>query len=422
MQPGTAIFDEEEGCFKMWYTAQPSRAKPDAGPFLCYATSADGVHWDKPELDLVEYEGSRANNIVLRGVNWTHCILKEDVECEPERRYKLLYWDRPKSGLQGIYAAFSADGIHWDPLGDNPVVPSWATGDTFSVMRDPSSGRYWLYHKTPAEQIRTVSRIASDDFVHWKHSRKVLAPDAYDPPDTQFYGLSAFPYAEQYLGLLWVYHTYAQTMDLQLASSRDGSQWDRTADRKLLIHLIPTNNYQGGAFDSMMIYPASSPILKDARLWLYYSGFTVPHNTSALDHDGSIGLATLREDGFCSLDVTSPGYILTRPSIWNGDRLRINAATIGPEARDMVGISPSRELTDSDNFGRGGIRVGLEDEQGRPIGDYSVENCTPFQGDETDITVAWRGRDDLSELKGKTVQLRFELSNARIYSWTVHRL
>ena len=88
----------------------------------------------------------------------------------------------------------------------------------------------------------------------------------------------------------------------------------------------------------------------------------------------------------------------------------------------MVGISPSRELTDSDNFGRGGIRVGLEDEQGRPIGDYSVENCTPFQGDETDITVAWRGRDDLSELKGKTVQLRFELSNARIYSWTVHRL
>ena len=51
MQPGTAIFDEEEGCFKMWYNAQPSRAKPDASPFLCYATSADGVHWDKPELD-----------------------------------------------------------------------------------------------------------------------------------------------------------------------------------------------------------------------------------------------------------------------------------------------------------------------------------------------------------------------------------
>ena len=41
-------------------------------------------------------------------------------------------------------------------------------------------------------------------------------------PDTQFYGLSAFPYAEQYLGLLWSTHTYAQTMDLQLASSRDG--------------------------------------------------------------------------------------------------------------------------------------------------------------------------------------------------------
>ena len=56
----------------------------------------------------------------------------------------------------------------------------------------------------------------------------------------------------------------------------------------------------------MMIYPASSPILKDARLWLYYSGFTVPHNTSALDHDGSIGLATLREDGFCFPGCNQP--------------------------------------------------------------------------------------------------------------------
>ena len=57
----------------------------------------------------------------------------------------------------------------------------------------------------------------------------------------------------------------------------------------------------------------SAPVEKDGRRWLFYSGFTVPHNAPAADHDGRIGLATIRLDGFCSLDATSPGYVLTRP-------------------------------------------------------------------------------------------------------------
>ena len=80
----------------------PSRLEQSPMPALFSATQLR--RWGslgQPELDLVEYEGSRANNIVLRGVNWTHCILKEDVECEPERRYKLLYWDRTEKWPAG---------------------------------------------------------------------------------------------------------------------------------------------------------------------------------------------------------------------------------------------------------------------------------------------------------------------------------
>ena len=32
---------------------------------VCVAESSDGVHWSKPDLGLVEFDGSRKNNIIL---------------------------------------------------------------------------------------------------------------------------------------------------------------------------------------------------------------------------------------------------------------------------------------------------------------------------------------------------------------------
>ena len=31
----------------------------------CYAESLDGIHWYRPELGLVEFEGSKRNNILM---------------------------------------------------------------------------------------------------------------------------------------------------------------------------------------------------------------------------------------------------------------------------------------------------------------------------------------------------------------------
>ncbi len=409
LQPGTVIYDEQAARFRMWYNTRPTRKTPDAGHNLCYATSSDGVHWEKPELGLTEFAGSTANNILLQGPVWTHCIIDDREETDPERRYKMLYWGwLDQSEKKGIYAAFSPDGIHWNIYEGNPIIPTWATGDTFSFLRDPSSGQYWLYHKTPREPIRTVSRMVSDDFIHWRESQRVLAPDPLDPPDTQFYGLSAYPSGGQYLGLLWVYHTYIQTMDVQLVSSRDGLHWDRTADRKLLVHLEPTNNFQGHAFDSKMIYPASAPAIHDSKLWLYYSGFTVPHNAYADDHDGCIGLATTREDGFCSLDATSEGVIVTKPFSWKGATLWVNAAA-----------QQEADTTHSDRLGSVGIRVQIEDEGGEPVPGFAIGQSTPCSGDQTEAKMTWNETSNLSDLDGRTVRLRFVLSYARLYAWRV---
>ena len=82
-----AIFDEDDQLFKCWYnpfivdtatagTPPDQRAsiaytkvknqRREMG--LCYAASKDGISWEKPNLGLIEYEGSRENNLAPRTV------------------------------------------------------------------------------------------------------------------------------------------------------------------------------------------------------------------------------------------------------------------------------------------------------------------------------------------------------------------
>ena len=62
-------FDKREGVHKMWYETvntfeNPPAEAPEHTTYTCYATSSDGVHWEKPDLGLVEYHGSTANNLI----------------------------------------------------------------------------------------------------------------------------------------------------------------------------------------------------------------------------------------------------------------------------------------------------------------------------------------------------------------------
>ena len=78
------IYDDEEQLYKCWYSpfvVDPSskgmsarerkdleyRAPRNREMAICYATSDDGIAWVEPELGLVEYAGSKANNILWRG-------------------------------------------------------------------------------------------------------------------------------------------------------------------------------------------------------------------------------------------------------------------------------------------------------------------------------------------------------------------
>jgi len=52
--------------YRMWYRGlhyDHDRGK-ERPRFVCYAQSDDGIHWTRPELGLIEFRGSKKNNIV----------------------------------------------------------------------------------------------------------------------------------------------------------------------------------------------------------------------------------------------------------------------------------------------------------------------------------------------------------------------
>ncbi len=420
LQPGTVLFDEKEQVFKMWYNALPNDRRPQVEEFICYATSQDGIRWEKPSLNLVEFQGSRANNIVLKWCYWTISVLHDPGDPDPSRQYKMAYWHTHDRNKCGVWVAFSPDGIRWTDHPNNPVVPCSASGDTFSVMHDAVSKKYFLYHKTVIRPVRKVSRLVSDDFVVWRDSRQVLEPDGQDQPDTEFYGLWAFRYAQQYLGLLWIFHTYTQFMDVQLVSSRDGVRWDRSAHRRLFIPLgFMKLNYIGHSFDSGMIYPASAPVEKDGALWIYYSGFNHGHNLLEREHNSCIGVAKLRLDGFCSMDATSEGSVVTRAIRVKSSSMFVNAET-GSIHPGGGGANPGwNQLFSGSQDGKGSVRAEIQDQRGAPIPGYRASQCRPLQGNGLAQRVSWEGGDDLGKLRGQAVRIKFVINNTKLYSFKI---
>ena len=90
-------FDPKDHLFKMWYMG---------GNFAstCYATSRDGIHWDKPSLDV-----EPGTNIVHKGSRDSCTVWLDQIDKDPARRFK-MFWVTKNFHME-LY--FSADGIHW---------------------------------------------------------------------------------------------------------------------------------------------------------------------------------------------------------------------------------------------------------------------------------------------------------------------
>ena len=367
---------------------------PDREMALCYATSRDGMAWEKPELGLVDYEGSRANNIVLHGPHGAG-VLKDARETDLSRCYKMF----TSLGEQELAVAFSADGIRWSRFLPCPAVNPYQVDGThynalwveergeyvgFTRLRDPrTTGAAAVDGIRGAWPPRQVGRTASTDFLNWSPATAVL--EGTDE-NLQIYSMPVFRHGNLYLGLPAIHDQHTDRVRTELAWSPDTVTWHRVCRGSPLI----ANGGLVGSYDWGCAYAAACPVILADEIRLYYGASNFQHTSW---RDGYLCLATLRPDGFAYYEQVSgdrPATVVTAPLAWSGVPLRVTA--------DLAPI------------GSLGISV-LEPATSRVLAHGQVTDTI------TDGTVPWRDAPP-DALSGRTVRLRFTLNGARLYSFS----
>jgi hypothetical protein len=106
------------------------------------------------------------------------------------------------------------------------------------------------------------------------------------------------------------------------------------------------------------------------------------------------GLATLRLDGFVSVDATEHGTLTTKPVLFIGDTLTVNANAAG-----------------------GSITVEALDPDGNPIDGFSAAQCRRLTTDDVRHVLTWNDNPDCHLIQGRPIRLRFHMERAKLYSF-----
>lgn len=297
------LWDNEAHAWKLWYKdvladndaiaqMDPPSTVHDVGWYLLYATSKDGIAWTKPALGLHKFGSRNDTNAVARDCPNVG-VFKDLHDPDATRRYKMVF----DTGLGQPKARFSADGIHW---GEVQAMEGFTPqqGDTHNnAFFDVRSGKYLWFTKLYLGE-RLVTRLESDDFLHWHSSGVVLRSSLDEGRKTQTYAMTVFPYGNIYLGYVMMYHVGKdRTVDCELAWSPDSVHWQRVQPGTAFLPLGAKDSYDGGTIYAQ----AGPPVIKDGRLQLYYGGSPTVH--VGWKRNASLCLATLREDGFAGYEV-----------------------------------------------------------------------------------------------------------------------
>ena len=86
---------------------------------------------------------------------------------------------------------------------------------------------------------------------------------------------------------------------------------------------------------------------------------------------------------------------MTKPIVFKGDRLVINYSTSAA----------------------GGVRIEIQDAEGRPLKGFSRADCHEIFGDEIEREVTWKQGAGVGDLASKPVRLRFFLKDAELFSF-----
>jgi hypothetical protein len=398
-------YDPNDQLFKMWYLVGESASTG-------YATSRDGLRWEKPSLDV-----QPGTNIVQGGGRDSSTVWLDVEEKDPARRYKMFRvigagGEDPITGWNNWVMAihFSADGIHWG----EPVATSGRLVDRSTVFWNPFR-KVWVYsirhvYKTgdavdkrygfPRRRsyhedadVLAAARWEVNEPLRWTDVDR-LDPQRDDLKiKPQLYNLDAVAYESLIIGFFTIWRGQPadrhKPNDVVLGYSRDGWHWSRP-DRRAF---CPVSDRQGDWNANNVQSAGGGFLVVGDELYFYVSGRTGRPGAGTL----TTGLATLRRDGFASMDAGDAGGTLTtRPVRFAGRHLFVNVD------------NPNGEL-----------RVEILNETGQVMPRFTADLCTAITANKTLQAVRWTGIEDLSSLAHQPVRFRFHLKNGKLYSFWV---
>ncbi len=394
---------EDAGVYRMYYRGSPG----DAPEVTCYAESADGIEWTKPDIGLFDVAGTQDNNVILTpevAGEATHNfspMLDRRPGIPESEQYKALGGPY----MEGLTAFASADGVTWRKLSEKPVITKGAFDSQNVSFWSQAEGLYLCYFRVFTQGVRTVARTTSEDFRTWSEPVEM---DFGGAPLEHLYTNGTTPYfraphiyvalpgrfwpARKALGdedaaALGVWEGSGgadDCSDAVLMTTRGDSHYDRT-----FMESFVRPGLEKGNWVSRANYPAQGVVPTGPFEMSIYVGRGMGQSSARLDR------LTLRTDGFASLHTGfGGGEMLTRPFWFDGNELAVNYATSAA----------------------GSIRIELLDETDAAIDDFALDDCDLIIGDDVDRTVTWNGSAGVSRMAQRPIRLRFAMKDADLYS------
>ena len=393
--------------FRAYYRALPLAGEDGSDmEATAYAESTDGVHWTKPE-----------NNLVLQHaapVTHNFSVFYDTKPGVPaDERWKGV----GGTNKDGLVRFVSADGIEWRKLmGDEPMLPpheGYRYDSQNLVFWSEAEGKYLCYYRSFVKiddvRVRWISRASSPDFIHWTEEGKMSFRDASGDPTP-----SEHLYTNQTGAYLRAPHIYISIAarflpgrrvlteeeanavgvdpgyfndisEAILMTSRGGMVYDRTFMDGFVRPGLGFENWT-----SRTNYPALNVIQTGPEEMSFFvqRGYGQPgHHLSRF---------SLRLDGFASLHAGyAGGEMVSKPFHFTGSELEINYSTSAV----------------------GSIRFELQDASGNALPGYTLDDSREIIGDQISRVVSWTGGKDVSALAGQTVRMRIVLHDADLFSF-----
>ncbi len=400
---------QEKGSVRLYYRASiPDRGNEDEQAIALAESTDGGLHFDRPNLGLVEFEGHKDNNLLqIGGPPHVPPVFRDtNPLCASDARYKGL-----SSAWRKLYAMASPDGLRWHAMQKEPLDIEGTFDTINTAFWDRNTGNYRSFTRyfenlntNSTEQdvlgskptvVRAIQSSTSQDFIHWTPVVHHQYADGY--VDTQLYTNATVPCpgAEHiYLAFPNRYvqervpnpnHLYPGVNDALFMSSRDCVHWTRYLDAWVrpgndLMNWTDRNNY-----------PTWGIVQTSDNEWSLYISEHYRHASAR----PCLRRLAVRPHGFVSLHADyAGGQCITKPLIFNGRELHLNCATSAA----------------------GFIKVEIQDETGVPLNGFSLDDAGIYFGDNLDAQMAWRGNADLAHLRGRPVRFRFVMRDADIFA------